>query len=362
MINSNIEKIESADGLSTTVIEDRISCCDSIEELRDEIIPILETQKKMWSAKINDILRMSGENKSTFSKKCGVSRPTLDDWLRGALPKRREQYVRIGLAAGMNIEEMDKLLQRYGGYYGLYPKSLEDAVCIFVLNKLDDPCERREKAISVYDDILSEIRNSIFLPEASKNEGGMLTTTTIAGRLSQMRELSDLENFIRDNVSEFAMRFRKLDDYIMMDFEANKKIDPTIQNIYSLSLIQGWRSSLKQSMSEIRQYKWEPTREKIISIGFHLSMTHSQIDEMLKLAHMEPLCAKNLLEGIIIFILEDAMLSIPLERTEEDYDITELSEYALSILKELDVPEVSELIKELAGIEEEAAGNGKSER
>ena len=60
-----------------------------------------------------------------------------------------------------------------------------------------------------------------------------------------------------------------------------------------MAQIQGWSSSLRQCVSAINQNKWYPTRNKVISLGLHLSMDHEQIDELLELAHMEPLCAKN---------------------------------------------------------------------
>ena len=43
-------------------------------------------------------------------------------------------YIRIGLAAGYDPEEMNAFLQRFGRCPKLYAKSIEDAACIFVLS------------------------------------------------------------------------------------------------------------------------------------------------------------------------------------------------------------------------------------
>ena len=354
--------IGSFDGLSTEIFEDKLISCDSIEELREEILPMLRSQSEMWAEKIKEILVSCGGNKSAFSKKCGVSRPALDDWLRGSVPKRREQFIRIGLAAGYDREEMDRLLQRFGGYYGLYPKSLEDAICIFVLNSIPDKEQRKEMAYSYYKEILDEIKDSIFPEESGVGESGMLRTTLLEGKLSELREESELEQFIRDNVSEFAMSFRKLYSYIITNYTVNIENDDLLNSIHSLSILQGWRSSLRQCISEIRQNKWKPAREKIISIGIHLSMDRDQINEMLEIAHMEPLCAKNLVEGIIIYILEDASLNLTLDISSSDYDVFALGEYALEVFREINIPEAEEYIKEFAGLDEEDTTDDFSSR
>ena len=72
-----------------------------------------------------------------------------------------------------------------------------------------------------------------------------------------------------------------------------------------------------------------------------------QIDEMLTLAHMEPLCAKNPFESVIIFILEDASLNNILDTDSEEFDPDELCRYAKEVLSGLDLPEVDTFISEL---------------
>ena len=54
--------------------------------------------------------------------------------------------MKIGMAAHYDIPRMNQLLQRYGQYPELYSKSLEDCICIFVLNNDygDDAAEKYE--------------------------------------------------------------------------------------------------------------------------------------------------------------------------------------------------------------------------
>jgi hypothetical protein len=81
-------------------------------------------------------------------------------------------------------------------------------------------------------------------------------------------------------------------------------------------------------------------------------MDHAQIDEMLELAHMEPLCAKNIFESVIMFILDDASLNDMLDMESEDYDPDELCSYAHKILGGLDFPEVEDFISELPEVDD----------
>ena len=124
-------------------------------------------------------------------------------------------------------------------------------------------------------------------------------------------------------------------------------------SVYDMAEGQGWSSSLRQCVSAIRQNKWYPTRNKIISLGLHLSMDHDDIDKMLQLAHMEPLCAKNIFESIIMFILDDASLNNMLDTKSEEFDPDALCKYANEILSKLELPEVASFISELAEIDNE---------
>ena len=74
---------------------------------------------------------------------------------------------------------------------------------------------------------------------------------------------------------------------------------------------------------------------------------------MLKLAHMEPLCAKNIFESVVMFILDDAELNNRLDQDSEDYDPNELYVYAESILNKIDIPEVRDFISEISEKQDE---------
>lgn len=328
-------------GIETIFIKDELSKCEDIEELKEKIFPLIRTQQEEWSFKINQIIQEKGYTKTKFAELCGVSRVSIDKWCKGSIPKNRETFLKIGMVAGYNVEKMNQLLQRYGQYPALYSKSLEDCICIFVISH-----NYGEETIEKYQYILSRIKESIIRDDnADITEN--VSTEKFDVKLSAVQDEDELEQFITDNIAMFANAYHKFYAYVKMNISANYMEPAFAGSIFEMAEVQGWSSSLRQCVSAIRQNKWYPTRNKIISLGLHLSMDHDQIDEMLRLAHMEPLCAKNIFESVIMFILDDASLNNVLDITSEDYDPDELCNYAREILCQLDLPEIEDFISEL---------------
>lgn len=321
----------------TSFIKEIVAQCEDVDDLRQQIFPLLKSQQEQWQQKINEILTQNSYNKTYFANMCGVSRVTVDKWCKGSIPRTRELFLRIGMAACYDRAQMDQLLQRYGRYPELYSKSLEDCICIYVLNKY-----RGADAIKQYDIILNSINDRI---RGGNDPSIDMSTVLIDRKLLEVQDDDDLTCFIDENADVFSTAYYKFYAYVKMCIKAN--YEGYADSVFELAEGQEWSSSLRQCVSAIRQNKWYPTRNKIISLGLHLSMDHDQIDEMLQLAHMEPLCAKNIFESVIMFILDDASLNNMLDTQSEDYDPDELCRYAREVLKDLDIPEVAAFISEL---------------
>ncbi len=331
----------------TAFIREEIEKCENIEDLKAIVFPKIRTQQEEWSRKVNDLLREKGYTKTKFAELCGVSRVSVDKWCKGSIPKNRETFLRIGMAAGYSIEKMNQLLQRYGEYPALYSKSLEDCVCIYVISH-----DYGEETIKKYQFILNKIKENIIRDDCAEAVANV-TTERFDAKLSKVQGEDELEQFITDNIAMFSNAYHKFYAYVKMNIAANYMEPNFADSVFEMAEVQGWSSSLRQCVSAIRQNKWYPTRNKIISLGLHLSMDHEQIDEMLELAHMEPLCAKNIFESVIMFILDDASLNDMLNIESEDYDPDDLCNYAREILSSLNLPEVEDFISELPEVDDE---------
>ena len=335
-------------GLETVSIREEISRCEDLEDLKQMVFPKLHTQQEEWSRKVKEIIRENGFTKSKFAGLCGVSRVSVDKWCKGSIPKNRETFLRIGMAANYSLEEMNRLLQRYGRYPALYSKSLEDCVCIYVINH-----DYGEESIGKYQFILNKIKESIIRDDSAETVANV-TTEKFDAELSKVQGEDELEQFITDNIAMFSNAYHRFYAYVKVNIATNYHVEPAYEgSVFKMAEVQGWSSSLRQCVSAIRQNKWYPTRNKIISLGLHLSMDHEQIDEMLGLAHMEPLCAKNIFESVIMFILDDASLNDMLKNDSEDYNPEELCNYARKILSSLDLPEIEDFISELPEVDDD---------
>jgi len=330
-------------GQETQYVRDEIAKCEGIDDLRERIFPLIHSQKDQWAHKVHEILQETGYTKTRFAELCGVSRMSVDKWCKGAIPKNRETFLRIGMAAAYDVERMDQLLQRYGRYPGLYSKCLEDCICMYVLGK-----NYGSETIGKYQYILDKIKSSIIRDDSTAVKN--VDTDEFDEKLSEVRDVDELERFITDNIAMFSYSYHKFYAYVKMCINANYQ--EYSSSVFDMAEGQGWSSSLRQCVSAIRQNKWYPTRNKIISLGLHLSMDHDQIDDMLKLAHMEPLCAKNIFESVIMFVLDDASLNNMLDMEAEDYNPDELCHYAREVLSELNLPELNTFISEVAEIDD----------
>lgn len=208
-----------------------------------------------------------------------------------------------------------------------------------------------EETIDKYQFILNKIKGNIIRNDNAEAVVN-LTTEKFDAKLSEVQGEDELEQFITDNITMFSNAYHKFYAYVKMNIAANYMDPAYADSIFEMAEIQGWSSSLRQCVSAIRQNKWYPTRNKIISLGLHLSMDHEQIDEMLGLAHMEPLCAKNIFESVIMFILDDASLNDMLNMNSENYDPDELCNYARKILSSLTLPEIEDFISEISEVDD----------
>lgn len=200
--------------------------------------------------------------------------------------------------------------------------------------------------IEQYNSILNSIKLNIIHDKEEEAEN--ISTSKFDIKLSKVKSEEELENFIESNIALFSIAFNKFYSYALANIMAN-----SAGSVNELSYGQGWSSSLIKAVSAIRQKKWYPTRNKIISLGLHLTMDHEQIDEMLSLAHMEPLCAKNVFESAIIFILDDASLNNLMDKGGENYDPDDLCRYAKKVLGKLNNNEIDLFISEISEISDE---------
>lgn len=178
---------------------------------------------------------------------------------------------------------MNKFLIRYGKCPALYVKSLEDSIYIFVLNSAQLPhtyqeCER----------VAERIKKALVWQEEEQTavkEAGLLEDA-----VKQLATEDELTDFIQENISEYRRAFSRFYDQVIASIATNNLFYTELDgagnltiNVEGIANAQGWSSSLRKCVYEIRQRTWFPRRWKVISLGLHLNMTLDEINELLQL-------------------------------------------------------------------------------
>ena len=322
----------------TNVLRDEILQCDNLEDLKAEILPKLQEQRSAWQWKIRQIMQQNQYSSKELAQLCEVSAPSVRKWCKGSLPQSREMFIRIGFAAKYNLEQMNRFLQRYGRYPQLYARSLEDSVCIFILSSDTLP-----HTYSCYRKLLESMQADISGVEQEVQED--YSTVELEEYIINIRDEETMQRFVREHSGEYRKAYEKLYNYIQAFLQLNRvsQVDETRMSIQELAKQQNWSSSLRHCISEIRSRRWIPMRRKLISLGVHLNMDLEEINQMLSLAQMEPLCAKNPVEAVLIFALEDARLNDAICCDGTDV----LCNYVKSIFMQLDMEDAEYILDEL---------------
>ena len=327
---------------STVAMDSNLSDCDDISVLKREILPLLQTQRGMWQEKLEQILSENQYDTAQMARLCKVSEPTVRKWKKGALPRTRDMYLRIGFAAGYDLEEMNVFLKRYGKCPQLYAKSLEDSACIFVLQS-----PTTAHTYDNYTTLLDMLR-----AEFDSNQGRttpVYETGYLADSLAALKSRKEMREFVRANISSYKNAYERLYAFILAYLRENLKSigDGEFVSFHEMAEEGRWTSSLQHCMYDIQNRKWFPQRSKIISLGIHLNMDDIAMDQMLHLANTEPLYAKSPIEAAIKWALMEAKVSSVDDAIYPDGS-SDLCRFVKSVLDQLELSEeANDLINDL---------------
>lgn len=322
---------------STGAIDSNLNSCDDIDELKEQLLPLLQSQRALWMEKLEQILFENSYTSRQLAELCKVSEPAVRKWRKGSFPQSRDMYIRIGFAAGYDLEEMNAFLKRYGKCPQLYVKSLEDSVCMFVLQS-ESLAHTYETYLNLLDLIKREFQGT------AVTERPAYTTTHLSEYFSDVRTPQEMIEFAKAHAPSYKQSYSRLYSYIIafLQLNINNEItndgDRRKASFHSMASESRWSSSLRHCISEIRNKRWFPLRHKVISLGLHLNMDTEGINRMLQYAQMEPLYVKNPIEASIVWAIEEAKLS-SLEDEIIPNGSSDLCDFVKSVLVQLGLDE-----------------------
>lgn len=305
--------------LETVTIAREVESCEDTAEL-GEILKKYEEYYVSWKSCVNRLLDESGLSYVRFAEKCGVSKNTVKKWSReGGAPRSRNTFIKIGFGLTMDPGQVSRLLVRYGGYHGLSPKDPFDAVCIYALQRraAGDDTYTFARAESLYSRCAFYADETAGSPKAGKDGFGdtieaggksvYLETVMAEELLLNMQTEEDVLRFTAENPELFQRRGKKLasyvEDYLRAKWQG-KNVSAALNTI-------GLPKRFEKILSGLFVHGSIPRREKLIALAIHLEMSPEETDRLLILAGMEGLCAKDRLECVVIYALQQICLLHP---------------------------------------------------
>lgn len=285
----------------TAWINESVGKCENLAELK-EILNRNNAYHYEWKQYINRLVEKNHVNYVQMAKICHSSRNTVKKWCRdGVIPQNRQTFIKIALGFRLDLDETNELLQHFGKYPRLYAKSMEDAICIFLLShKEEEPGDLYTIYQQMHEVLLEKIQKTI-----EENEVLRIDTVVLEKSIQNEKTLEDFEKFVIENNTVYQTSFQKLIDFIELFIKAKE------ENMHRFSEHNELDFSYEKMMSRLKKRKECPDRMMLILLGVHLNMSTEYINNMLSLAYMAPMCAKDNLECIIMYVVESAYLNNP---------------------------------------------------
>lgn len=285
---------------NTLRLNDEVEKCETLAELQ-QILNQNSEYYQEWKRYINLLMERKHANYVQMARLCHSSKNTVKKWCReGAIPQNREAFFKIALGFRLNLEETNHLLQRYGKYPRLYAKSMEDAVCIFVIQHYPEDGDAYEYYLQLKERLLKILQR-----KEGKNANADRDTNSMEEGVLSQKTMEEFEDFVIENRSAFLKSFEKLAEFIDLFIETRN------DNIHNFVKSSELDFSYEKMLSMLKTKGECPNRMKLILLGVHLNMSLENINYMLSLAYMEPMCAKDNVECVVMYAVTNAYLNNP---------------------------------------------------
>jgi hypothetical protein len=310
---------------STQEWRNAIDLQSGIQDIKS-LLHELSKHQYSWASFLRAEKESRGMKTAALAARCGVTRQAVEKWLnKDVLPVMREGFVSVGMALGMNIEEINHLLQRYGKCPSLYAKNIDDAISIFVINRYCKlPGHGLEHIGCVYHQV-QDLKDELLSHMDAWEKDGMpednYATKVIQDAIYTAESIDQFLEYVRENKVVFLSKpnirlQRHISRFIRMQVvdSTDLSITPSIHMLVQNGMLnKGFERmySLLCAQGEI------PGREKIIALGMSFNMTTEMIDKLLEYARMEPLCAKDRIELVLLYAIRKVHLLDP----TMEYDI-----------------------------------------
>ena len=294
--------------MTTEILHNELSQCKYDEELQ-AYLKNYEEFRINWKDYINEQLMITGLSYKKFGDRCGFSKNTIKSWCEeGVVPRNRDQYIKLGFGLGMNEQEVNHLLTAYGGYQALYSKDIHDAICIFFLKKQEqnagEVCYGYEIVKSWHKQYATCVGNHAISMQYYKE----VATKDLTKEIAMKKREKEFLEYVECNRDVFSHVYSRLiifmEDCIQIRIKECMEDSVRKVSVHQLFQRKHLDGSFEVAFSKLKRHGIVPTRQQLIQFAIAMNMTRNEIDYMLGLANMSPLCVRNRAECILLYLLQ----------------------------------------------------------
>ena len=306
-------KAPSLPGIESRIIREQIGHCEDVSEYND-LVQRYAQHYVSWSHHICQLMACYGVDEADLARGVGVAYNTIANFKK-KIPTKRENVIKVAMYMGLSVEETDELLTRWAKYSRLYAKNPEDAIWIYLLNK----------GGSQVPELMFRAYWNVYEQELAKYHAGDLGEKAAAcstqfihreiGRYAAESCTQEAERdltyreMVRKHIPEYANAHKKLMAYLERQMNLMFGTDGSANELFRNNAY--FHAQYYDRMKELRREHKLPSRTFLIALALHMNLEADEIDQLLELAGMAPLCAKDRVDSAIVFYLEEQYCQCP---------------------------------------------------
>lgn len=282
-----------------------------------------------WQTHVRSLLRERRINYRQIAQACEVSESTARNMVR-KIPAKRENVIMLAMLMHLTVEQTNELLMRWAKFQKLYSRNPSDSIWIYLLQR--GGSDRPRALFRAYHGAYLMAREEYLLLQG-KTTAAMNTKTFYDQIVNQAQRPGCLIaeevdpgflELMRRGMPSYEKGYQKLLQYIdsfFYDLEAedNRRLqldamrgggDRQTPN-KRFGNDRSWKDTYYRKIRDLEKDQVMPCRAFLIALGLRLGMDTDQLNELLDLAGMGPMCPKDRLEGTVVFYLEALSCNFP---------------------------------------------------
>lgn len=315
------------DSMQTEHFELILSQCESREEY-EQLVREHQSLYVDWRDHLSPMTRERGLNYKMIAQGCEVSETSARSFLK-KIPAKRENVIMLAMMMHLTVDETNELLMRWAKFQRLYSRNPNDAIWIYLLEKggSDEPRKLYRAYNAAYEEIRDEYKGRRFTVCDTQTTKILFNEILDRARHAGSRENEvdpEFRELMKKSMPSFEKGYQKLLNYIDsffydLEIEDNRRLrlenaNAARDRMTPNKLFQddkSWKDTYYRKIRALERKQVMPCRAFLIALGLRLGMNTDQLNTLLDLAGMGPLCPKDKLEGTVVFYLEDLSCNFP---------------------------------------------------